>query len=132
MGRPSSRFVSLSSAAANIGWHASRGVARAIPRASGHVPAWAPGSFPASSVPSGPTLGLPRKTQSLCPKCNRKAVDAVINGSASVADFRDRPGVIDASVVEENGRVVMRKTCAEHGTFEDVLSTDSAFLRRLQ
>jgi uncharacterized radical SAM superfamily Fe-S cluster-containing enzyme len=26
----------------------------------------------------------------------------------------------------------MRKTCAEHGTFEDVLSTDSAFFRRME
>ena len=132
MGRPSSRFASLSTAAANIGWHASRGVARAIPRASVRVPAWAPGPPPASSESSGPSLGLPRKTQSLCPKCNRKAVDAVVNGAASLTEFRDRPGVIDASVVEENGRVVMRKTCAEHGTFEDVLSTDSAFFRRME
>jgi len=132
MGRPSSRFASLSTAAANIGWHASRGVARAFPRASVPSPAWAPRSLRESSASGGPTLGLPRKTQSLCPKCNRMAVEAVVNGAASLTEFRDRPGVIDAWILEEDGRVVMRKTCPEHGTFEDVLSTDSAFFRRME
>ena len=60
------------------------------------------------------------------------AVEAVVNGAASLTEFRDRRGVIDAWVFEEDGRVFMRKTYAEHGTFEDVLSTDSAFLRRME
>jgi 7,8-dihydro-6-hydroxymethylpterin dimethyltransferase len=47
--------------------------------------------------------GLPKITQSLCPECVR---------------------VIDARVFEENGRVIMEKTCAQHGYFRDVVFSD--------
>ncbi len=77
-------------------------------------------------------FGVPRRTQSLCPRCNADAVSAVLNGFANVTDFRSDPGVIDAHIVEESGRIVMRKTCAKHGTFEDVLSTNPAFFKRME
>jgi uncharacterized radical SAM superfamily Fe-S cluster-containing enzyme len=47
--------------------------------------------------------GLPKQTQSLCPECGK---------------------VIDAKVFEENGRVMMEKTCAEHGEFKDCVFSD--------
>ncbi len=47
--------------------------------------------------------GLPKTTQSLCPECTR---------------------VIDARLFEENGKVVMAKTCAEHGDFKDTVWSD--------
>lgn len=47
--------------------------------------------------------GLPKVTQSLCPECTR---------------------VIDARVFEENGRVIMDKTCAQHGYFRDTVYSD--------
>jgi uncharacterized radical SAM superfamily Fe-S cluster-containing enzyme len=59
-------------------------------------------------------MGVPRLTKSLCPDCNREAVDAVLNGDMSVSNFRVRPGVVDAQIVEEAGRVLMRKTCEKH------------------
>ena len=55
--------------------------------------------------------GVPRRTLSLCPDCNREAVDAVINGDAAIADFRDKPGIIEAEILEEAGRILMRKAC---------------------
>jgi len=78
------------------------------------------------------TTGVPRRTLSLCPDCNIEATDAVIQGQASIADFRDRPGVIEAEIVEEAGRILMRKACPKHGPFEDVLSNHPAFLRRME
>jgi hypothetical protein len=78
------------------------------------------------------TTGVPRKTLSLCPGCNREAADAVIRGDASIADFRDRPGIIEAEVLEEAGRILIRKACERHGPFEDVLSNHSAFFRRME
>jgi 7,8-dihydro-6-hydroxymethylpterin dimethyltransferase len=96
------------------------------------TPAWAPGPLPQSHERSAPPLGLPRRTQSLCPQCNRAAVDAVLAGARTISEFREEPGVIDARIVEESGRVLMRKECALHGSFEDVLSTDPAFFRRIE
>ena len=47
--------------------------------------------------------GLPKTTQSLCPECIR---------------------VIDARLFEENGRVMMEKTCPDHGDFKDTVWSD--------
>jgi uncharacterized radical SAM superfamily Fe-S cluster-containing enzyme len=76
--------------------------------------------------------GVPRRTLSLCPDCNREAVEAVTTGEASLAEFRDRPGIIEAEIVEEAGRILMRKACEKHGPFEDVLSNHPAFFKRME
>ncbi len=47
--------------------------------------------------------GLPKTTESLCPECTK---------------------VIAASIFEENGKVMMEKTCAEHGDFKDCVYGD--------
>src|SRR5690349_14634206 len=116
----SSRFVPLSPAAANIAWSASRMLAHRFADRSRPAPAWAPGPLPKSHQRTAPPLGLPRRTQSLCPQCNREAVGAVLAGRRTVEEFREEPGVIDAQIIEEAGRVVMRKECSRHGSFEDV------------
>src|SRR5438874_1012247 len=126
----SSRFARLSPAAANIAWHASRMLGAFFPHRS--RPAWAPGPLPKSHERTAPPLGLPRRTQSLCPQCNRQAVDDVLAGARTVSDFRVHPGVVDAQIVEETGRILMRKTCPTHGAFEDVLSTNPSFFRRIE
>jgi uncharacterized radical SAM superfamily Fe-S cluster-containing enzyme len=59
-------------------------------------------------------------------------VESVIKGERSVADFRDRPGIIEAAIVEEAGRILMRKACEKHGPFEDVLSNHPAFFKRME
>jgi uncharacterized radical SAM superfamily Fe-S cluster-containing enzyme len=76
--------------------------------------------------------GVPRRTLSLCPDCNREAVEGVISGEASLADFRDHPGIIEAEIMEEAGRILMRKACEKHGPFEDVLSNHPAFFKRME
>ncbi|HSW40321.1 MAG TPA: radical SAM protein, partial [Acidobacteriota bacterium] len=50
-------------------------------------------------------------------------LESVINGN---------PGEIKAGLVEENGRILMRKRCEKHGDFEDVISTNPAFTRRIE
>jgi len=77
-------------------------------------------------------MGVPRRTLSLCPECNREAVEATVSGDSSLADFRDRPGIVDAEILEEAGRILMRKACGKHGPFEDVLSNHPAFFRRIE
>jgi uncharacterized radical SAM superfamily Fe-S cluster-containing enzyme len=56
----------------------------------------------------------------------------VITGEASLADFRESPGIIEAEILEEAGRILMRKACQKHGPFEDVLSNHPAFFRRME
>ena len=41
-------------------------------------------------------------------------------------------GAIKAEIVEENGRLLMKKHCEKHGPFEDVLSTNPEFTRRIE
>src|ERR1041384_2667180 len=54
--------------------------------------------------------GLPKSTQSLCPECVK---------------------VIPALIFEENAKVIMEKTCPEHGYFRDILSTDVALYNKM-
>ncbi len=60
-----------------------------------------------SAIPQG----LPKKTESLCPECL---------------------AVIPAAIREENGKVVMEKTCAKHGTFKDVVWSDAEMYLRAE
>jgi uncharacterized radical SAM superfamily Fe-S cluster-containing enzyme len=58
-----------------------------------------------STVP----VGLPKKTESLCPECL---------------------AIIEATMREEDGRVVMEKTCPKHGDFKDTVWSDvNTYLR---
>ncbi|MHA1456961.1 MAG: radical SAM protein, partial [Promethearchaeota archaeon] len=49
-----------------------------------------------------------RKTYSVCPECLKK---------------------IPAVVEEDNGKIYMRKTCKEHGDFEDVISSSAKYYK---
>jgi uncharacterized radical SAM superfamily Fe-S cluster-containing enzyme len=49
-----------------------------------------------------------------------------------VADFRDNPGVVEAEILEEGGRILMRKACEKHGPFEDALSNHPDFFRKME
>jgi len=71
-------------------------------------------------------------TDSLCPKCNTEVKKAIVHGNAPVSALKTAPGVIKAEILEENGRVLIRKTCKKYGFFEDVISTNPAFFRRME
>jgi len=116
----------------SIAWRIFQSADSTFPRRSGPVPTWATAPLPKSWERSAPPLGVPRWTESLCPRCNAEAVAAVLSGHATVSDFRDRPSIIDAQIFEKAGRILMRKHCAGHGIFEDVLSTNPAFFRRME
>jgi len=54
---------------------------------------------------------LPDFTQSLCPICLE---------------------VVDAELYENSGKVFMRKTCATHGLFDELISSDAQFFKKLR
>ncbi|MCU0852257.1 MAG: radical SAM protein [Thermoplasmata archaeon] len=59
------------------------------------------------SIPAG----LPKKTDSLCPECLT---------------------IIPATIREENGKVVMEKSCPKHGAFKDVVWSDAEMYKRAE
>lgn len=129
MSAQSASFTRLLSSAA---WSFARSINSILPLGKLPQPSWAPSRLPRSWERTPVATGVPRRTLSLCPECNRETVDSVIRGETGVADFRDRPGIIEAEIVEEAGRILMRKACEKHGPFEDVLSNHPEFFKRME
>jgi uncharacterized radical SAM superfamily Fe-S cluster-containing enzyme len=126
------RTEMLATKAANLVWPLVRAWGERFPNVP-LTPKWAPAPLAKQREKSAPPLGWPRTTDSLCPVCVRQARAAVLSGAVDLPSFvHDHPGEIRADIVESEGRIVMRKTCARHGTFEDVISIDPAFLSRIE
>src|SRR4029453_10837067 len=124
---------SLVSGTANLLWKAFQSVNRALPEGELPAPKWAPGKMLKSYERSAPTLGFPRVTDSLCPKCVPEVRNSIIRGERDISTMvHENPGEIKAHILEENGRILMRKVCDKHGPFEDVLSTSPDFTRRIE
>jgi len=100
-------------------------------------PAWAPAPLLKRRERTFPQLGFPRETDSLCPRCVKEVRTDILSGRRDLRDLVDgRPGEIKAQIVEEvrdgKRQVLMVKECPTHGRFEDVMSIDPDFLRRLE
>jgi 7,8-dihydro-6-hydroxymethylpterin dimethyltransferase len=97
------------------------------------TPKWSDRPLQKSWQKSKPTLGWPRTTDSLCPKCVIEARKKILGGDE---DYRvlinERVGEIKATIVERDGQVWMVKDCPTHGRFEDLLATDKRFLERIE
>jgi len=118
--------------AADTLWSVARAVDRRFPE--GRVqPKWAPAPLLKQREKSFPPLGFPRQTDSLCPRCVTEVRSQILSGEADwKVLIEGKPGEIPASIVEEDGRILMKKDCPRHGHFEDVMSTDPSFFRRLE
>lgn len=119
-------------AVTNGSWLASKAINRVFPEGNLPSPSWAPGRLLKQRDRMPMATGIPRRTLSLCPDCNLEAVEAVLKGQIDITDFRDNPGIVDAKIVEEGGRILMRKVCERHGPFEDALSNHPDFFRKME
>ena len=125
-----SAFVSRTS---NLLWKAFQALNRRVPEGELPAPKWASGKLLKSYQRSAPPLGFPRTTDSLCPRCVPEVRSEIISGKADLSALKSgRCGEIKAEIVEDRGQVLMRKHCEKHGAFEDVLSTDPDFTRRIE
>jgi uncharacterized radical SAM superfamily Fe-S cluster-containing enzyme len=125
--------ASLLTRVADLAWRGFQGINTRIPEGELPRPKWAPGKIAKSRERSAPPLGFPRATDSLCPRCIPEIRTRIVQGEADISLlFQSRPGEIKAQIVEEGGRILMRKICEKHGAFEDVLSTNPAFTRRIE
>jgi len=128
-----SRSSRLISSLSNVAWKTFQSLNTRLPEGEAIRPHWAPGPLLKSYERSAPPLGFPRETDSLCPRCVKEVRDSVITGQASLESLmNEHPGEIKAQIVEENGQVIMEKTCPKHGEFRDILATDAEFLRRIE
>jgi len=62
---------------------------------------------PTQNVP----IGLPKKVESLCPECRK---------------------IIPAAILERDGKVIMEKTCPEHGFIKDVIYGDAELYKKAE
>src|SRR5262249_21054253 len=102
----SAQAASLLRSVSNAAWSFAKNINSILPAGNLPQPSWAPAALPKSWERLPIKMGVPRQTLSLCPECNHEAVEAVVRGEASLADLRDRPGIIEADIVEEAGRVL--------------------------
>ena len=124
---------SIVSGFADIAWKVFQAVNTRIPEGNLPKPKWAPGRIAKSRERSIPPLGFPRETDSLCPRCVPEIREKIVRGEAEIdLLLKGHPGEIKAQLVEENGRILIRKVCDNHGPFEDVLSTNADFTRRIE
>ncbi len=97
------------------------------------TPSWSEKPLLKSRNKTKPPLGLPRTTDSLCPKCVVEARKKILSGEADYRTLAEsHVGEIKASIIERNGQVWMVKECPIHGKFEDILSLDSKFYQRIE
>ena len=103
------KFVEKGSSWAASGlWYALQPLYRIAPNKS-FTPAWSDRPLLKSNEKFRPPLGVPRETTSLCPTCTREARQCLTDG-----------------------KVLMVKDCPTHGHFEDVLSTDPVFFKKME
>ena len=77
-------FRSISNAA----WSLGRNINSFLPHGKLPQPSRAASPLPRSWERAQMATGVTRRTLSLCPDCNREAVEGVISGEASLADFK--------------------------------------------
>jgi hypothetical protein len=129
----SMRGSAFLSGLANFAWKTFQVLNQMVPEGEQIAPKWAPGKLLKSYERTAPVLGVPRKTDSLCPKCVKEIRDAVIKGQRDLSDFYEKhSGEVKADIVEVDGRVIMKKTCPKYGDFEDILSTNVEWTRRIE
>src|SRR3954471_17339923 len=96
-------------------------------------PAWAPAPLLKRRERTFPQLGWPRKTDSLCPRCVKEVRTSIFDGTRSFSELIEgKPGESEAEILEEDGKIVMKKTCQKHGTFTDVMAIDPEWLKRIE
>ena len=93
------------------------------------TPKWSDKPLLKSWEKTKPTLGWPRKTDSLCPGCVKEAREAIFSGAKDWRDLmHEKVGEIKAQIVERDGQIWMVKDCPKHGHYEDLMAIDSRFL----
>ncbi|HUJ44705.1 MAG TPA: hypothetical protein VLW52_13980, partial [Opitutaceae bacterium] len=118
--------------AANAAWTVFDKLNQIHPNPS-FTPTWSDKPLLKSWQKVKPTLGWPRETDSLCPRCVPEIRQRILDGETPLdVLYNQRPGEIKAQIIERDGKILMVKDCPVHGHFEDVMSIDAAFYRHIE
>src|SRR5262247_3987926 len=132
MHKPVKYFEKCLTYAAGAAWAVFERLNRIKPNPS-FTPRWSDKPLLKSWEKTKPTLGWPRTTDSLCPKCVPQIRQQIIDGELPVDVLRnEKVGEIKAKVIERDGKILMVKDCPVHGHFEDVMAVDTAFFKHLE
>jgi 7,8-dihydro-6-hydroxymethylpterin dimethyltransferase len=116
-----------------LAWSTFQAINTRVPESPAPAPAWAPGPLLKSRERTSPIFGYPRETDSLCPRCVIETRQQIIEGKRDVRELAEgHIGEIKALFYEEDNQVKVKKTCPLHGSFEDLLSIDAAFSRKIE
>jgi uncharacterized radical SAM superfamily Fe-S cluster-containing enzyme len=97
------------------------------------TPKWSEKPLLKSYEKQKPTLGWPRETDSLCPRCVPEIRQQILDGKVPVEILKnEKVGEIKAKIIEKDGKIMMVKDCSIHGHFEDIMSMDPAFSKHLE
>ncbi len=97
------------------------------------TPKWSDKPLLKSWQKTKPTLGFPRTTDSLCPKCVIEAREEILSGKKDVAVLiNEKVGEIKAQIIERNNEIWMIKDCPVHGHIEDMMAIDAKFLTHIE
>jgi 7,8-dihydro-6-hydroxymethylpterin dimethyltransferase len=132
MHKPVKYFEKCLTYAAGAAWAVFERLNRIKPNPS-FTPRWSDKPLLKSWEKTKPTLGWPRTTDSLCPKCVPQIRQQILDGELPVDVLRDeKVGEIKAQIIERDGKILMVKDCPIHGHFEDVMSIDPEMFRHLE
>ena len=125
-------WESLLTRSASAAWHLFQAGNR-LGRGNIRRPSWAPEPTGTAPPPAPRLFTLPRDTFSLCPVCVKSLRARIAAGEVGIEALRtSHPGRIPARIVERDGRIVIEKTCEAHGRFEETLSGNPEFTRRIE
>jgi len=117
---------------ANGAWHLFEKINRIHPNPA-FTPRWSDRPMLKSYEKVKPELGVPRTTDSLCPRCVPEIRQKVLDGELPVDILRtEKVGEIKARIIERDGKILMVKECPKHGRFEDIMSVDPSFFTHLE
>ncbi|HEU0174160.1 MAG TPA: radical SAM protein, partial [Blastocatellia bacterium] len=132
MHRPVKYFEKGLTYVAGAAWAVFERLNRIRPNPS-FTPRWSDKPLLKSWEKTKPTLGWPRTTDSLCPKCVPQIRQQILDGDLPVDVLRnEKVGEIKAQIIERDGKILMVKDCPIHGHFEDVMSIDPEMFRHLE
>ena len=122
-------ILRASSQVADVAWNVVRSINRSLPEGRLPILAWSSSSLKRKRERTFPPLG-PRWTQSVCSKCLLEIRNGILRLPERA--LTDETAVVEAQILEEAGKVLLRKSCDRHGPFEDTLAMDAQFFWRME
>jgi len=105
----------------------------ALPAPRPFAPDWADKPIPRGAARCKPPTGWPRQTDSLCPECVKETRTRILSGELPARHLAvGDPGLIEATIGERDGQLMMDKHCDKHGDFSELLSIDPQFTARME